>query len=74
MKILEAVDVNWSYVTKCSVCRSKLEVELTDLKRTTGYDPRDGSGWDYCQYTCPVCKSSNHFDSKIIPKHLLMKL
>lgn len=57
MKVLSASDLKWSGKVSCSCCNAQLEVDLSDLKRVSGWDQRDQSSWDYAVFYCPICNS-----------------
>lgn len=71
MKIIKAANQTWSSAETCSSCGSELEVELSDLKRTAGCDPRTDESWDFAEFACPVCKRGQRLMSySKMPPHI----
>jgi predicted RNA-binding Zn-ribbon protein involved in translation (DUF1610 family) len=71
MKVIKAASFDWSQAVTCHSCGSELEVELADLKRTAGCDPRTDESWDYAEFVCPVCKRGNRLiDYAGMPAHV----
>ncbi len=64
MKIISAPNLNWSKRVTCTGCQAVLELEITDLKRVSGSDQREGS-WDYVTWRCEIC-STEHSSEAIL--------
>jgi hypothetical protein len=72
VRVLSSPPTEWKGEASCSTCGARLELELPDLKRVTGFDQRDNYSWDYAVFACPVCKRSTQSEPllKSIPAHL----
>lgn len=70
MKVLETMDVEkWSHQLTCHGCKSKLEIDVADLRKVSDY--RDG---DYAVCVCPVCNASLTLAMDLIPRAVWVQL